>query len=88
MPKQAHEVPEQPAVTGAQSFENQGDRLRAIIDGWAQHDSWRCEYPPHYYFADGPPDDGDCACGLLSALREAGIDPEPWRPVPSDESAA
>lgn len=56
--------------------------LTAVVNDYAQHDSWRCEHPPHYYLAnDGAKQlGGDCACGLLSALERAGIDPEPWRP--------
>lgn len=58
--------------------------LLAIIDEYVQHDSWRCEHPPHYYLAGGPPENGDCACHLLSSLEAAGIDPEPWRPKVAD----
>jgi hypothetical protein len=48
---------------------------------YAEHQSWRCAYPPHYYFAD--PEvarlvvlDGDCPCGLLKVLRSFGIEGE------------
>lgn len=42
--------------------------LREGLDDYAQHDSWRCAYPPHYYLAnDGAKHlEGDCPCGLLS----------------------
>jgi hypothetical protein len=54
--------------------------LTAVAD-FAEHASWRCAWPPHYYLADGPPRDDEnyCPCGLLDALEKAGIDPEPWR---------
>lgn len=54
--------------------------LTELVGEYVDHDSWRCAHPPHYYLAGGPPEDGDCACGLLSALEKAGLDPEPWRP--------
>jgi hypothetical protein len=42
--------------------------LREGLDDYAQHDSWRCGYPPHYYLADNGAENlkGDCPCGLLS----------------------
>lgn len=60
---------------------NEVRELTKLIEEFADHQSWRCAHADAgYYFVDGPPDDGDCACGLLSALKRAGIDPEPWRP--------
>jgi hypothetical protein len=50
------------------------EQLRQIVLDYAQHDSWRCAYPPHYYLVD-PPEKGDCACGLLGRLRAVGIEP-------------
>jgi len=37
---------------------------------YAEHTSWRCEHPPHYYLVNGPPAD-DCACGLIAFERRA-----------------
>lgn len=47
--------------------------LSRVIRDYAQHDSWRCMHPDRW------PQDEDCPCGLLGALRAAGFDPEPWR---------
>lgn len=62
--------------------------LREIITDYAQHDSWRCEHPPHFYFADGPPDDLECACGLVAELRAAGLDDlaEQFKPKPRSDA--
>jgi hypothetical protein len=46
---------------------------------YAEHLSWRCAYPPHFYLADKAASDalnarGDCPCHLLGfekAAREA-----------------
>lgn len=46
---------------------------REVIDEYAAHDSWRCGHPDRYSQAE------NCPCGLLVALENAGIDPEPWR---------
>ena len=50
----------------------EGDRLRGLLaesGEYVEHASWRCAHPPHYYLANGPPDDGDCACGFDSFWR-------------------
>jgi len=52
------------------------ERLREVIQEYAQHDSWRCGHPGRY------PQDEDCPCGLLSTLRDAGLDWERWRAYP------
>lgn len=42
------------------------DLLRESLD-YAEHNSWRCEYPPHFYYVgavDVP--EGECPCGLLA----------------------
>lgn len=49
------------------------EQLLALVENFAQHDSWRCAWPDRY------PQTEDCPCGLLSSLKAAGIDPEPWR---------
>jgi hypothetical protein len=59
-----------------------------IIKEFAQHGSWRCAESKRFPY-DGPwpngpgpgtPEAPDCACGLIKALREAGIDPKSWMP--------
>lgn len=42
--------------------------LLAEARDYLDHQSWRCAHPPHYYLADGPPEN-DCACGLDSFMR-------------------
>lgn len=68
------------------------ERLLEVIREYVEHQSWRCAHPPHYYLTaearKARVDDGDCACGLLSALQAAGIDPEPWRPREEPPSPA
>lgn len=62
--------------------------FRAALDAllpYVEHDSWRCEHPPHYYLADTPADllEGrDCYCGLIATLEELSVDPGPWRNAP------
>ena len=49
-------------------------RLVEIIREYAQHDSWRCEHPPHFYLASPEPlPDGTCPCGLVDALHATGL---------------
>lgn len=45
--------------------------LEAVIREYAEHQSWRCEYAPHYYLVNPPTD--DCACGLDGTLRALGL---------------
>jgi hypothetical protein len=45
--------------------------LQEALDEYADHQSWRCQHPPHYYLAGDPPADGDCACGLIAWQRRA-----------------
>ena len=44
-----------------------------IALAYADHQSWRCQYPPHFYISDprGVPKH-DCPCGLNAFLRELG----------------
>lgn len=46
---------------------------RELIDEYVDHGSWRCAHPDRYSQAE------NCPCGLLVALENAGIEPEPWR---------
>jgi len=48
---------------------------REIIGKYASHQSWRCGYPDRYPWDD--PQHNDCPCGLVKALREAGL-PKEW----------
>lgn len=50
-------------------------RLREVVSEYAEHQSWRCAHPPHFYLAGDPPVD-DCACGLRSTLRDLQINEE------------
>lgn len=54
------------------------EKLVEIIEEYAEHASWRCAHPPHFYLADGPPPEyvkgEDCPCGLVGALRAAGLE--------------
>jgi hypothetical protein len=44
-------------------------RVRELEEGlrealeYAEHESWRCQWPPRYYLTS-PPKDGHCPCGL------------------------
>jgi hypothetical protein len=52
-------------------------RLTRAVAQYAQHDSWRCEYPPHYYLTT--PTNG-CPCGLDAALEALGELAQPETP--------
>lgn len=56
------------------------DTLKAIIEEFADHQSVRCGWPAGY----GQWRDGDCACGLTRALREAGL-PVEWAGGPPED---
>jgi len=58
------------------------ERLREALGEYADHQSWRCEHPPHYYLAGDPPENGDCACGLLGTLKACGVSVEEVSPHP------
>jgi hypothetical protein len=63
----------------AEGARQERKRLVALLGEHVEHTSWRCEHPPHYYLAEPP--ENDCACGLTSALREAGLE---WAAVLSE----
>ncbi len=59
-------------------------KLLAIIDSFADHQSWRCEHYPGFYYAELPEslaNGKDCPCGLVAAKRDAGL-PTDWPPPP------
>lgn len=83
-------------MTERVSHESSVSRLtpeQDVLIEYCQHDSWRCGHPPHYYFAKGklpePIANGDdCPCGLVRALRGAGVDPTPWHPLHTRQQGA
>lgn len=55
------------------------DRIRELEEAmreYAQHTSWRCEHPPHYYLVERSGGYVGCPCGLDATLRELGLAPE------------
>jgi hypothetical protein len=46
----------------------EAERLRAALDEYASHQSWRCDHPDRY------PHEPDCPCGLVGVLRGLGHD--------------
>lgn len=50
----------------AEAAEAEVARLREALDGYADHQSWRCEHPDRY------PQDPDCVCGLIGTMRGLG----------------
>lgn len=47
--------------------------LEEAVREYADHQSWRCAHPPHFYLAETPPDllaGEDCACGLTGTLKK------------------
>jgi hypothetical protein len=48
----------------------QEDEARALLAEaieYTDHQSWRCDHPPHWYLADSSAiPEGDCPCGLRS----------------------
>jgi hypothetical protein len=38
------------------------ERLREVVEEYADHQSWRCQWPDRY------PQTPDCPCGLITAL--------------------
>lgn len=55
-------------------------KLTGIIEEYTEHQSVRCGWPAGYKQWR----DGDCACGLTRALREAGL-PVEWAGGPPEE---
>ena len=55
-------------------------RLIDIVRDFAEHGSVRCGWPKGY----GQWKDGNCACGLTEALRDAGL-PVEWAGGPPPE---
>jgi hypothetical protein len=51
------------------------DALEQALKDYGDHQSRRCEYPPHYYLAGDPPTD-DCPCGFDKTMRELGLHPD------------
>lgn len=53
-------------------------KLTHLVTEYATHQSWRCEHAPHWHLVDpSSVPEGDCPCGLLGALGEVGLAPEP-----------
>lgn len=53
--------------------EPESEVLLHIIREYADHDSWRCGHPPHFYRTGPPMAEGYCACGLVQDLHAAGL---------------
>lgn len=50
--------------------------LEEALREYAQHQSWRCDYAPHFYMtaeARALVPEGDCACGLNRTLRDLAL---------------
>lgn len=49
-------------------FEAVVELLREASTEYADHASWRCAHPPHYYLTEAPLS-GDCPCGYDDFVR-------------------
>lgn len=56
-----------PATTvGERSPRGTATALQVIVEGYVEHQSWRCAYPSDWGA-------GDCPCGLAGLLQGAGL---------------
>lgn len=47
--------------------------MRALIEDYAKHDSWRCKY----FCNEWADNNSDCHCGLVTSLKAVGL-PTNW----------
>jgi hypothetical protein len=48
--------------------------LEEALLEYAEHQSWRCDYPPHWYLVEpSVVPENDCPCGLLGTLATLGL---------------